>query len=153
MEASTQPITIAVPPVRSPGDDSAEPLERTPPNAPWGTTRRVAFRFAFSYLALYLYPLSATLGWFWFFWVSWENHAYEVPWRKLVPWVAARVLRLGHPVTVSATGDSTYAYVKVLCFVLIAALATVVWSVIDRRRPSYSTLHQRIRWYVRVVLA
>jgi hypothetical protein len=113
----------------------------------------VAFRFAFSYLALYLYPLSATLGWFWFFWFSWENHTYEWPWDRLVPWVGAHVLGVGHPIVASASGDSTYSYVKLLCLVLIAALAAAVWSVLDRQRTSYSRLHQWTRWYVRVVLA
>jgi len=134
-------------------DESPWPSGRTPEGAPWGASRKVAFRFAFSYLSLYLYPLSATLGWFWWFWFRWEEHTYEAPWRQVVPWVAAHILRLRYEVSVSTSRDSTYEYVKVLCFVLIAALATVVWSVIDRKRIAHPKLNQWIRFYVRVVLA
>src|ERR1700730_2643060 len=134
-------------------DESPWPSGRTPEGAPWGASRKVAFRFAFSYLSLYLYPLSATLGWFWWFWFRWEEHTYEAPWRQVVPWVAAHILRLRYEVSVSTSRDSTYEYVKVLCFVLIAALATVVWSVIDRKRIAHPKLNQWIRFCVRVVLA
>src|ERR1700730_1138406 len=133
-------------------NESAGPSGQAPAEAPWGTVHKVAFRFAFSYLCLYLYPFSATLGWFWWFWVRWEEHTYETPWRQLVPWVSAHV-RLRYPVSVGFGGDSTYEYVKVLCFVFIAALATIVWSVIDRKRVAYTRLNQCVRFYVRLVVA
>jgi uncharacterized membrane protein YphA (DoxX/SURF4 family) len=60
---------------------------------------------------------------------------------------------VGHPVTVSICRDSTYEYVKVFCFVLIAALVTVVWSLLDRKSAGYPRLHQWIRFWVRIVVA
>src|SRR5207244_10396463 len=76
------------------------------------------------------------------------------PWHQIVPWVGAHILRLTRPITViGESADSTYENVKVLCFVLIAALATVVWSMLDRRRISYAKLDQWLRLYVRIVLA
>jgi hypothetical protein len=119
---------------------------------PWSTAHKVAFRFAFSYICLYLYPFSSTLGWFWWFWVRWENNTFETPWRQMVPWVAARILHLGYPVTVNPIRDSAYQYVKVLCLLAIAALATIVWSFIDRKRTSYQKLDRWTHWYVRVVV-
>src|SRR5205823_5447689 len=127
---------------------SLESSARASTKASWTTAQKIAFRFAFSYLALYLYPFSATLGWFWWFWVSWQSHT---PWRQLVTWVAPP--GMGAPIPSSASGDSTYDYMKVLCFIVIATLATVLWSVLDRRRREYSRLNQWLRWYVRVVLA
>jgi hypothetical protein len=134
-------------------DEVPEPLGRVAAEVPWGTARKVAFRFLFLYLCLYLYPLSATLGWYWGFWVGWWRHTYETPWRQIVPWVAAHILHLRGAVRVGLGGDDIYEYVKVFCFVLIAVLATLIWSVVDRKRTSYAMLNQWARFYVRIVLA
>jgi hypothetical protein len=122
----------------------------------WGTTHKVAFRFAFSYLFLYLFPLSGTLAWLWSG-LPKPVATYETLWHKTVVWFAAHILSLRYPITifpeVNGGSDTTYDYVKSLCFVLIAALATVVWSLMDRNGLTYSKLDQWLRVYVRVVLA
>jgi uncharacterized membrane protein YphA (DoxX/SURF4 family) len=132
--------------------ESFEPSGRAAAEAPWGAARKVAFRFAFSYLALYLCPFSAPV---WFVWQIRWSPGYETLWHKIVPWFAAHILHLSYPVTVfvSTGSDTTYDYVKVLCDALIAAVATVVWSVIDHKRIAYSKLDQWLRLYVRVVVA
>ncbi len=118
---------------------------------PWSTVQKVAFRFAFSYLCLYLYPFSHTLGWYWWFWINWGAH--ETLWRQLVPWVGTHILRLNYPVAPGASGDSPYEYVRVFCLLLVAAFVTVVWSFLDRKRRTYTTLHQWIRFWVRIIVA
>jgi hypothetical protein len=94
------------------------------------------------------------LGWFWWFWVRWEEHTHETPWRQIVPWFAAHILHLSHRIAVSHfTGDATYDHVKILCFVIIAALAAAIWSALDRNRADYAKLYRWVRWYVRFVVA
>jgi len=126
-----------------------------PAAAPWSTARKVAFRFAFIYLFLYIFPLSGTFAWLWLKVEIYQ--AYENLWHKIVPWFAADILHLRNAITifpeVNGGSDTTYDHVKVLCFVLIAALASVVWSVIDRKRTTYSKLNEWTRMYVRLVLA
>src|SRR5215472_7414703 len=119
--------------------------------APWGTTHKVAFRFVFCYILLYLFPPSVIFRWFL---LSKGAAAYEALWHKIVPWFAAHILHLSYPITVftSAGSDTTYEYVKVVCYALVAALATLVWSVLDRKRAEYSKLDQWIRFYVRLTL-
>jgi hypothetical protein len=83
--------------------------------------------------------------------------AYESLWHRIVPWVGAHLLHLSYPITifpeVNGGSDTTYDYVKSLCFLAIAVVATVVWSVLDRQRPGYSKLYRWLRAYVRFVLA
>jgi uncharacterized membrane protein YphA (DoxX/SURF4 family) len=128
-----------------------------PAATPWRSLQKAGFRFASIYLLLYLFPLSShvssTLGFF-----GWRAVAvYEALWHRIVPWVGAHLLHLRYPITVfpeiAGGTDTTYDNVRALCFILIAALVTVVWSVIGRGRAADPRLHRWLRWYVRVVLA
>jgi hypothetical protein len=51
-----------------------------------------------------------------------------------VPWVGKHILRLGYDITVfeNGSGDTTYNYVLVVCFLALAAAATLI--IIWRRR-------------------
>jgi hypothetical protein len=126
------------------------PAPSSQPQASWNAGLRIVFRFAFSYFTLYCFPFP--LGYFPY--TDKVSQWYELGWHKTVPWVAAHLLKLGQPITVfsNGSGDTTYDYVKVLCFLVIAAVATIVWSALDRKRTSYSQLHQWLRLYVRLTL-
>jgi hypothetical protein len=126
------------------------PVPASKPQAHWNAGLKIAFRFAFSYFTLYCFPFP--LGYFPY--TNKVSQWYELGWHKVVPWVAAHILKLGQPITVfsNGSGDTTYDYVKVLCFFVIAAVATIMWSVLDRKRASYSRLHQWLRLYVRLTL-
>ena len=50
-------------------------------------------------------------------------------------------------------GDTTWNYVQVFCFAVLAAIVTVIWSVLDRRRPHYRRLHAWLRVAIRFALA
>lgn len=117
----------------------------------WSIARRIGFRFAFAYLVLYNLPFP--LGG-----LPLTDPAktwYDKLWHVVVPWFAAHVLHLAKPITIfsNGSGDTTYDYVLVLVFALLAAVATVVWSLLDRRATSYPRLAFGLRVYVRYVLA
>ncbi|HET8887619.1 MAG TPA: hypothetical protein VFQ41_01850 [Candidatus Angelobacter sp.] len=116
----------------------------------WNAALKIAFRFAFSYLVLYCFPFP--LGGLPY--TGKPAEWYELGWHKVVPWVAQHWLRLAHPITTfsNGSGDTTYDYIKVLCFLVIAAAATIVWSVWDRKHANYVRLHQWLRLYVRITL-
>src|SRR5262249_20649007 len=102
MEARMEPMTFEVAPDQLRARAADAPAQQGTPEPRWGTAQKVGFRFAFSYIALYLLPFSATLGWYWcFLGVTWYDHTYEAHWRRLVPWVSAHVLRLDYPITIS----------------------------------------------------
>lgn len=116
----------------------------------WTQGLKIAFRFAFSYFVLYCFPFPLGV----LPYTGKPAEWYELGWHKVVPWVAQHVLRLAQPITVfsNGSGDTTYDYVKVLCFLVLAAVATITWSAFDRKRENYSRLHRWLRLYIRVTL-
>jgi uncharacterized membrane protein YphA (DoxX/SURF4 family) len=76
-------------------------------------------------------------------------------WHAVVPWVGKHVLHLSHPITIwdTGSGDTTYDYVQALCVLTLAVVATLVWSILDRRRANYERLHQWLVVYLRFALA
>jgi uncharacterized membrane protein YphA (DoxX/SURF4 family) len=116
----------------------------------WSLSLRIAFRFAFTYFLLYCAPFP----------LNWIPYADQTAgwvdgfWHVVVPWVAAHVLHLPRPITIfeNGSGDTTYDWVQVGCFLVVAILATVLWSVLDRKRPSYERLYRWSRLYLRLWL-
>jgi uncharacterized membrane protein YphA (DoxX/SURF4 family) len=125
----------------------AGPAESAPR---WGLAKRVVFRFVCAYLVLYNIPFPLGEPTF----TSTLVEKYENLWHPVVQWVGKHVLRLSYDITVftNGSGDTTYDYVRALCFLAIAAFATLVWSVLDRRRPGYARLYDWLRLYVRFAL-
>jgi uncharacterized membrane protein YphA (DoxX/SURF4 family) len=116
----------------------------------WSLSLRVAFRFAFAYFLLYCVPFPLT-------WIPYADRAGEWVdgfWHAVVPWVAAHVLRLPHPITIfeNGSGDTTYNWVQAGCFLAIAIGATILWSVLDRKRTNYDRLYRWSRLYLRLWL-
>ena len=124
------------------------PAESRATPAPWRPARRIAFRFAFAYLVAYCFPVPEGLAG-----LPWNP--VEDGWHALVPWVGARLLHIAAPISVAPTGsgDTTYSFVKLLCTAVLAVVATIVWSILDRRRMEYRSLHAWLRVYLRYVLA
>ena len=127
------------------------PSSREQAAAPWTPAQRVTFRFVCAYLLLYNLPFP--LGS-----IPYVNVAarwYDRLWHAVVPWIGAHVLNLAHPITVlpNGSGDTTFNYVQDLTRLVLAVLATMVWTATDRRRAEYRTLHHWLRVYVRYVLA
>ncbi len=123
----------------------------------WRLVTKIAFRFTFVYFALYtLYFPFHFLPFPPFLQIS---GMYNSMWSAAVPWVGKHVLHLQHDFgldylnTASGSKDTSYAYVQVLCYLAIAAVATVIWSALDRRRGNYQWLHKWFMVYLRLNLA
>lgn len=117
----------------------------------WSFAHRVVFRFVFCYLVVYIFPFpfGDNPGSVWRFFV------YDKMWYALVPWVGKHILHLRNAITVfpNGSGDTTFNYVQLLVFAVIAAVATIIWTALDRKRAEYRTLHEWLRIYVRYMLA
>jgi uncharacterized membrane protein YphA (DoxX/SURF4 family) len=48
--------------------------------------------------------------------------------------------------------DTNAGYIDLFCFAVLAALVTIVWTLVDGKRPNYRTLHEYLRIYVRYAL-
>jgi len=116
----------------------------------WRPVTRIAFRFAFVYLFLYNlpFPLGVLPG------TDKAADKYAAIWHAIVPWVGGHVLHLSHPITIftNGSGDTTYDYVWVLCYLVLAAVATMVWSIADRGRTNDGALYKWLRLFVRLSL-
>jgi hypothetical protein len=76
-------------------------------------------------------------------------------WTSLFAWIAHHVLGVSGPIITDETGsgDRIVDWVAVGCDAALAALATVVWSIADRRRASYPRLLDGLRTGMRYTLA
>ncbi len=134
---------------------TVEPAEASTPALPeperWSFGRRVLLRFGISYLALFALPFPA--DWSWLPMSFWE--AYGKAWLPLVQATHRFVLRRTGEITVlpAGSGDTTFNYVQLVTFVLLAAASTALWSVIDRRPTRPARLVGWARIYARYYLA
>ena len=115
----------------------------------WSWAKKLAFRFVFSYLVLYNlpFPLTALYG------TEPLGAPYDNLWKAVVPWVG-RLLRLRREITVfpNGSGDTTFNYVQLLCFLVLALAVAAVWTALDTRRSDYARLHSWLRIYLRFSL-
>src|SRR4029079_3487714 len=96
----------------------------------WGLRVRVFFRFFFVYFLVYLlpFPLDVIPG------LETVNQKYQNLWNAIVPWVAAHVFHVGIPAQPAGSGDTTYNYVQIFCYAVLAVAVTLVWTLLDRKR-------------------
>lgn len=117
----------------------------------WSLATKVAFRFAFCYFLLYVYPRSVgSLGAY----VKYNNPIRDL-WHAVVPWVGTHVLRLSGDFTevANGSGDQLYDYVLLFCIFITALIGAAIWSWFDRKRPNYEVLYQWMRIVVRLTVA
>jgi hypothetical protein len=117
----------------------------------WSPARRILFRFAFAFLVACNFPFPLD-------YLGLLPHGevivqpYVDLWNALVPWVGKHLFQVAITVQPNGSGDTTYNYVQMFCFLAIALAATVVWTLLDRKRRNYSRLHDWLQVYVRFSL-
>jgi uncharacterized membrane protein YphA (DoxX/SURF4 family) len=123
--------------------------------ARWSVARRVGFRICFVYLGLFCLSQQILGGLFPIPKVDFPDLARLWPMRQIVFWTAAHIFHVTQPLVYkgSGSGDKTFDWVLAFCLLVIAAAATCVWSVLDRRRENYATLYKWFRLFLRFALA
>lgn len=127
------------------------PSESPAARPPWSLARCIAFRFAFVYLGLYCfpYPLNELP----------KGDKLTAPWdwllHHVVPWFGHHVLHIAReiPLGPNGSGDTTYDWVLTAASLTFAIVATLVWSIVDRRRRRYDLGWALLRIYLRYTLA
>lgn len=112
----------------------------------WSPLRRAFFRFVCVYLVAYNLPFPLTV-------LPQGCPPYDNALNTLTVWVGKHIFHRVVDVTPSGSGDTAAAWVRVFCYLVAALLATIVWTVLDRKRPHYDRLYDWLRVYVRFALA
>jgi uncharacterized membrane protein YphA (DoxX/SURF4 family) len=138
---------------------SSHRLENTPVgnhgDGRWGLLTRIAFRFCFCYLL----PLG--LGCIFIFAEVNFRHTHEAfwkfysldPWIKVLPWVCRHVFNVQRELRIYPDADILSGYLQHLFELMIAVVATLAWSFLDRGRKNYRQLYGWLTLYLRFCLA
>jgi hypothetical protein len=135
-------------------------METSTTPAPWSLARRIAFRFACVYFVLYSFPqpLNALFGAS--FLPSWATY----PWGKLSGWydsgstaffiwVGKHCFGVQIEVVPTGSGDTMLAYVQLPTMLVLALVGTLVWSLLARRTTEHVRAYDRLRVFLRYVVA
>jgi len=133
--------------------EMAPAIERLPIEQPrWNLATRIIFRFVCAYWVLYSLPANGRVS---FLGIIPGAQFYRRLWNTIVPWVAIHIFHLSGSVVVyrpTGSGDTTLDYVHAFSLLVLAAAIAVVWSLFDRQRSEYRTLHAWLRLLVRYTL-
>lgn len=130
-----------------------EQLPNTPKN--WSTINRIGFRFCFVYFILYSFSSQIINSIFFAQLIDVPDYATLWPLRLGILWVAKNIFRAQAELVYADTGsgDKSFDWVLAFCVLVIALIATAVWSVIDRKRTCYPILSRWFQLFLRVALA
>ena len=125
------------------------------PQEHWSLALRVAVRFCVAYFTLFGLSNQILGGLFQVPKVDIPELSGHWPLRQITFWTAAHIFRIKHDLvyTNSGSGDKTFDWVLAFCLLIIAALITCVWSILDRRRENYIVFHKWFRLAMRFMLA
>ncbi|HEX4681345.1 MAG TPA: hypothetical protein VH277_01480, partial [Gemmatimonadaceae bacterium] len=120
---------------------------RPTPVPAWPLWQRVLFRFFFVYLVLQIEP------WNWLRVIPGARFVLQ-PYFRLMDWAVrvsnARIFHIRDTLVLpNGSGDTSWAYAQLCLFLAVAGVGAVVWSVLDRNRPSYRRLAWWLRMFVR----
>jgi uncharacterized membrane protein YphA (DoxX/SURF4 family) len=114
---------------------------------PWTVTTRIAFRFCFVFFGLYCVSTQIITSLIAIPTVDFPDPSSIPPWHQIITFTATHIFRHKDPLvfTGSGSGDKTVDLVLLFCLLVFSLFATTLWSILDRRRTSYSVLH---KWFV-----
>jgi uncharacterized membrane protein YphA (DoxX/SURF4 family) len=129
---------------------------REEPRVPhWNIGTRIVFRFSFVYLGLFLIYFCPI----WLQYLMFMKRESPLvlgaiwPMRQIVFWAGAHIFRMTRPPSTGPGWDGSYYWVEAFCALVTAVLATVAWSVLNRRREASVTLYKWFRLVIRFALA
>jgi hypothetical protein len=123
--------------------------------AAWHPSTRFGFRFAFAYFGLYALASHLLIYMFVFPGVLPGQGAGTLwPMADVTSWAAVHIFGITAPLVYTGNSrDTNFFWVQLFLVLVIAIIATAVWSVLDRRRTNYVKLHKWFRAFIRFALA
>ena len=133
----------------------AKPSQSAISTPPWPLTLRIGFRFCFVYFGLFCLSTQVLSGMFNFPLVDIPEFGTLWPLRQIITWTAPHIFHIHRDLvfTETGSGDRSVDWILIFVFAIFAIVATVFWSLLDRRRTEYSRLHAYFRLFIRFALA
>ena len=143
------PIATTAAPTYSPSSD--RDFIGTVPSKGWPRLQLLGFRFLVIYVLLYFFPGPIAEVPY----LDVLQKPFDALWRAVVPWVGAHILRIAKPISLqpSGSGDKLFDWVQVFSMLVLAMLAAVAWTLIDRKPRSHEKLAAAFRIFLRFQLA
>ncbi|WP_298418716.1 hypothetical protein [uncultured Kordia sp.] len=113
----------------------------------WNLFEKIGFRFLFIYFLLFTLPFPLDI----FEYLSKITKFYDdVTWKKIIPFVSENIFNIPYDTLALplGSGDTTYNYIQLFCFIIITVLITIIWSILDRKRKNYKRLLQYFIIYI-----
>jgi hypothetical protein len=128
------------------------PVQQAP--AKWSLAALVGFRFCIIYFLLFCALTQIITSFFPVPNIDVPDPSSLWPFRQITFWIAAHVFRVRHDLvyTGSGSGDKTFDWILAAWLLAFSALAAVAWSILDRRRESYSATLKWFRLFLRFAL-
>ncbi|WP_353062060.1 hypothetical protein RBB77_12165 [Tunturibacter psychrotolerans] len=118
----------------------------------WHLAKRILFRLAFCYLVLYYLPsvLNVIPG------AQSLASLYNFVWDRAISWGLVHFFDIDPTQAIphyTGSGDTLLAYLRLCATAIAAAGVGTLWTILDRRRPHYISLHGWLRVFARYALA
>jgi len=114
----------------------------------WNLAKRIGFRFLFSYFSLFFFTTLVSLIPF----TGPLLSRYDALWYAAVVGLEKHVFHTGYEMYLLddavSIGNTPFGTLLFFCYLAVALVATIVWSVLDRKRDHY----ERLRAWLRLVL-
>ena len=115
----------------------------------WNQASLIAFRFFLVYFVLHVFPFP------WYF-IPYAWKLYQ-PLSELnssiIEVVAKEYFKVDPSVINAGSGDAAINYVRMVCFLVYSLVATLIFSVIDRKRNDYEKFYYGLSVILRYYLA
>ena len=120
----------------------------------WKGWQKFAFRFLFLFLGFYLFNYSLV---FVFIILTQFEKVYTIYifLEKPVYWLDKHIFHTGFNPAIhqNLPGDNHFGIAYYLTACCLFLIVTILWTVLDRRRPNYTRLHFWFRFYIRYMVA
>jgi hypothetical protein len=120
----------------------------------WPTWRKIGFRFAFIYMALYMAPWSLVAGYLPWIHLDFITQFYDKAWDWAVRFVNNGLFHVAENlVPFNGSGDTSFGWAQLWFMLCLSVLGCIIWSVIDDKRKNYEKLDYWLRVCVRYYIA
>ncbi|MBC9795918.1 hypothetical protein [Sinomicrobium weinanense] len=113
----------------------------------WHPAEKILFRFVLCYSLFFLFPFPLH-------YIPFVKHLSQWVsqfWQWLSLWTAEHVFHITEelPLSGRGSGDTTLSYIMVFNRLILSVLATLIWSVFDRKRADYRILFRYLILFLR----